>query len=97
MLELEGKERPRAGKQAGTLGTNPDPLPFPGAILAEGVPRGWGWLMGAHLRPREKPVLQKQVESETCERLWSKKGNLKGHQSEGARGSYGSWGREPGI
>lgn len=41
MLELEGKERPRAGKQAGTLGTNPDPLPFPGAILPEGVPRGW--------------------------------------------------------
>ena len=42
VLELEGKARLRAGKQAGTLGTNPDPLPFLGAILAEGVPGGWG-------------------------------------------------------
>ena len=42
VLELEGKARPRAGKQAGTLGTNPDRLPFLGAILAEGVPGGWG-------------------------------------------------------
>lgn len=42
VLELEGKARLRAGKQAGTLGTNLDLLPFLSAILAEGVPRGWG-------------------------------------------------------
>lgn len=41
VLGLEGKARPRSQKQAGTLGKNPDPLPFLGAIPAEGVPRGW--------------------------------------------------------
>lgn len=39
-----------------------------------------------------------QVESETCERLWSKKGSPKGHQSDqGARRSNGNWDMEPGI
>lgn len=37
-----------------------------------------------------KPALQEQVESEPCEKLWSKKGSPKGHQSEGARSSYGN-------
>ena len=41
VLELEGKARPRSQKQAGALGKNPDPLPFPGAIPTERVPRGW--------------------------------------------------------
>lgn len=37
-----------------------------------------------------KPALQGQVESEPCEKLRSKKGSPKGHQSEGARSSYGN-------
>lgn len=37
-----------------------------------------------------KSALQEQVDSEPCEKFWSKKGSPKSHQSEGARSSFGN-------
>lgn len=84
--EIGGQEKAEGQKKAETTETNPHPLPFLGAIPAEGEPRHWGCIMESSPETKSEPT-----ESETYEKLWSKNKSPKDHQSEGARSSSGSW------